>query len=263
LSTEDKPTEVVENTLTVPAETEQAKPEQAPPEDTGEAPKPKPGRFQQRISELVQARRKADDETRFWRDKALAAEQAAQPKAPKAEDYNGDVDRFENDRTQYLTEMSARQANISQIRAPELVAQREVERHDAEYQSVLEENWQSRVAEAQKDPNWAAVALSQSVPVDAVMGEFIKSIDRGPDVLFQLGKNPELAARISELPERAKIAELVRLELSLAAPKAKPVSNAPRPPDTVDGGSEGAGEDPEKMNADQWRTWRNKQVRRR
>lgn len=234
-----------------------------PPTDTGDEAKPKKGRFQERISELTAARRKAEEEARYWRDQAVKAQDAPPPKPPTLADVDGDFDKLTEAQNAYMAQGIERAGTLALAKIPEVQAQRTVERVDAEYQAALAENWQARVAEAKKDPNWEKVALRTDLPVDQSMGEYIQSADRGPELLFHLGQNPALAAQIQALPTTQKIAELVRLELSLTAPKAKPVSNAPPPPSPVGGDIEGSGEDPEKMSPDQWRVWRSKQIRRR
>jgi hypothetical protein len=238
-------------------------PETPPPTDTGDEAKPRKGRFQERISELTSARRKAEEETRYWRERAEKAQTAPLSDPPTLAAYDHDVERFTDAQTQWLSERLAKEVVVQQSRVPEAVAQRAVESNDAEYQQVLDENWQGRLAEAKKDPNWEKVALRQDLAVDAPMGEYIKSAERGPELLFHLGSNPAVAAQIAALPMTQKIAALVKVELSLLKPQGKPVSNAPPPPSTVDGDGEGAGEDPERMSPDQWRAWRNKQIRRR
>jgi hypothetical protein len=237
-------------------------PEVIPPTDTGDE-KPKKGRFQERISELTAARRKAEEDARFWREKAEQAQSAPLSEAPTLAKFDNDFDRFTEAQTQWLSDRVAKEAVVQQARVPEGVAQRAVESSDTEYRQLLDENWTHRIEEAKKDPNWEKVALRPDLAVDSSMGEYIKSADRGPELLFHLGSNPTLAAQIASLPPTQKIAALVRAELALSTPKGKPVSNAPPPPSTVDGDGEVAGDDPERMSPDQWRAWRNKQIRRR
>lgn len=76
-------------------------------------------------------------------------------------------------------------------------------------------------------------------------------------VLHQLGKNPDEAARVMNLPLPRMAVELAKL--ATAAPKAKPVSNAPPPVRPVDGGSRVL-DDPERMSMDEWVAWRSKQL---
>lgn len=64
-------------------------------------------------------------------------------------------------------------------------------------------------------------------------------VDAGPKLLYHLAKNPDVAEKIAELEPRRQVAELVKLEETLAKPEAKTKSSAPKPPTPVGSGKAG------------------------
>lgn len=82
---------------------------------------------------------------------------------------------------------------------------------------------------------------------------------KGPEVAFHLGSNLDVAERIFALPPVQRARELTKLEFQVEALEPKLVSDAPDPIKPL-GNSETIQSDPDKMTADEWRTWRNKQI---
>lgn len=75
----------------------------------------------------------------------------------------------------------------------------------------------------------------------------------GPNLLYHLASNPEVAERISEFSSIRQIAELGKLEEKLTAP-AKKTSSAPAPANHVNTAKTGS-KDPAKMNQVEFRAW--------
>jgi hypothetical protein len=62
------------------------------------------------------------------------------------------------------------------------------------------------------------------------MGEVITEMDNGPEVLYYLGKNPDIASQLSQLPPLSAARELGRIEAKiLNKPSGEKVSKAPSP----------------------------------
>lgn len=89
--------------------------------------------------------------------------------------------------------------------------------------------------------------------------ETVIEMPDGHKILYAIGKDPELAEKISKLSPARQALEVGRLEASLKKPVAKPVSNAPAPIKPVDTGSR-ASDDPEKMSMEEFVVWREKET---
>lgn len=87
-------------------------------------------------------------------------------------------------------------------------------------------------------------------------------MDDAHKVIYQLGKNPDEAARILAMPPIQQGRELERLALKAAQPAARAVSNAPNPITPVDS-TTSAGKDPSKMSTAEWMAWRTKNANTR
>lgn len=88
-------------------------------------------------------------------------------------------------------------------------------------------------------------------------------MDDAHQVIYQLGKNPEEAARILALPPIQQGRELERIAAKAAqAPAPKPVSKAPQPITPVDSVA-AAEKAPSKMTTAEWMEWRNKTAKTR
>ena len=84
--------------------------------------------------------------------------------------------------------------------------------------------------------------------------------EKGPELLYALGKNPAESARIAALPPLQAAIELGKLETTLSQPARKTQTSAPEPVAPITGGSGSQTLDPERMTADEWRLWREKQI---
>lgn len=121
----------------------------------------------------------------------------------------------------------------------------------AQGQAQVAKQWTEREETFQKaTKDYAEVVGSYA---DGELGDLhqatrtaISESERGPELLYHLAKNPDVAARISELSPLRQVAELGKLEDKLTAP-AKRTTNAPDPIRPV--GSRASGQkDLEKMS---------------
>jgi len=95
--------------------------------------------------------------------------------------------------------------------------------------------------------------------MDLDLAEQIFDMEKGPEVAYHLGAHLDEAERIFALSPVQRARELTKLEFQVEALKPKMVSGAPDPISPL-GNSETVQTDPDKMTADEWRIWRNKQV---
>lgn len=112
-------------------------------------------------------------------------------------------------------------------------------------------------------PDWgAAVQTLDALGISNEQVSALLGMDDAHKVIYNLGKNPEEAARILSLPAVQQGRELERLALKASQPAAKAVSRAPAPITPVD--SNVSGEvDPSKMSMDEWVKWREKTAKTR
>jgi hypothetical protein len=95
----------------------------------------------------------------------------------------------------------------------------------------------------------------------------IHASDVGPELAYHLGKNPDVAAEISLLPERDAIRRMAFLEVELKAEKAKAkpntVSGAPPPPPKIPAGDAKIEKNPSDMTDAEFSKWRRRQIAQR
>lgn len=87
---------------------------------------------------------------------------------------------------------------------------------------------------AEKYDDFHEVALSNTLQVTAEMFNAAKGKNL-TDILYYLGKNPNVASRISSLSPVEQIKEIGKIESNLTTPPKKKTTNAPEPPKTVSG----------------------------
>lgn len=97
-----------------------------------------------------------------------------------------------------------------------------------------------------------------AVPVDPIMGELIAESEKAAEVAYYLGKNPQEAFEIRNLPPHLKGARIARIEQKVSLAPRK-VSTAPAPVPTVGGQSAPSARDPANMTMAEYAQWRKSQ----
>ena len=238
------------------AEAQQPEPEDAPA---------KPKGVQKRIDELTHNWRSAERDRDYWRDLAVrnqspapaqsekqSAQQSEPP--PTLESVGFDEAVYQQKMTEWV------QGSIE--------AQFQAREQQAQQGAAESERQQRQQAFQQKAGSFAAdkadyydVAHNPSLPVSDTMADAITLMDDGPQVLYHLGKNPQEAARISQLPSNLQALELGRLEARLSMPQPKTASSSPPPIKPLSAGGESVTKSPDEMTTKEWLDWRNKQLR--
>jgi thioester reductase-like protein len=153
-----------------------------------------------------------------------------------------------------LLAFSRQQAQASS-KAQEVVEQRR--------QSAIAQEWQAKVAEAREQlPDFDAVAFREDVVISDAVRDALLDSDMGARLAYHLGKNPDIAVRLSMLPPVSVAREIGRMEVQLSSQPAVSPTKAPEPPSPVKG-SQKAEKDPDKMTEAEWFAWREKQLRSR
>jgi len=267
MSTEDLPGEID----TTPSHDANAESSTAPGADTNveasatETPEKKPNRVQERINQLTREKHEQRQENTDLKARLEALEQA-KPEvktearvAPNEDDFDSLQD-YHTANAQYYADVSgdAAQAKVTaadsanKATATQNARQAELEAKKAGFEEKLagiRDNFE----------NFEEVAYGNTQFMDLDLAEQLFDLDKGPEVAYHLGSHLDEAERIFALSPVQRARELTKLEFQVEALKPKVVSDAPDPISPL-GNSETVQTDPDKMTADEWRVWRNKQI---
>ncbi len=220
---------VEEETVEVDAETESIENEAGEQQESepSESSPEKPNKTQDRIDKLTRNRREAERDRDYWRDQALRnqqdnpAQKKPKPEAlKKLEDFDYDEEKYQ----EYLFDAAQQNAVDEAKRAlKEEIDQRSARDRMASFRDK-EKSFSRNAAD------YAEIAGNPDLPVNDSMAETIRDMDNGPEVLYHLGKNIDIADSISRLSPLAAARELGRIEERLSSQiKSKTVSDAPKP----------------------------------
>jgi hypothetical protein len=232
---------------------EQAKGESE--QDRDEAGRFKP-KIQKRIDELTHARYAAEREAARWRSIAESYKAGA---APQAHEYASDDDYEAALRQHQITE-AARQATAEQ-------AKEAANRYQQDADSTTDATYNERVREAvTRIPDFVDVVSKAEIQITHEMQAALKGSAHGPDIVYELAKNPAEAQRIASLPAAQMYMALGAMEATAAAkaygaPSAAPApvartTSAPPPAATTDMGAAPPNTDPSKMPMEEYIAWR-------
>lgn len=136
-----------------------------------------------------------------------------------------------------------KKSEADQQKAKEEAAKAEVDR--------TAKAWAERTTEfAKTNPDFEEVAKNEAVQITPTMGMAILHSEKGPDLAYHLGKNPELAAKIAALPAAQQLMQLGVLEHSLSQPPK--TTTAPDPITPIKGGNTPAPKAPSEMSMDEY-----------
>lgn len=243
------------------AEQQEAEPSESSTENTEEETGKKDGSsFQKRIDELTGKYRDTERDRDYWKLQAESLKQAQPEPEPVAPGKTlADFDYDEKQFSEYVFNQAREQA----LNAAKAETTREQQiRKQAEFKS-------KETIFSEEAPDYFQVTRNPQLRVTQEMATVIQDSPKGSEVLYKLGKNPELAAQIAELPPLAMAREIGYLEATLPkVSKKPPISKAPPPPPKV----KGAGEvttiratDPnsDKLSTEEWFKRRQKQLAKR
>lgn len=229
-------------------------------EHTEEQPaevKPKKG-IEKRFSELT-ARAKAAEQYAARLEHMLERfQQPAQPPQPEQPQGKPTREQFDYDEDRYLEALTdwKLQERLQRQQEESYKRQREVESHrrQQDYSTRVEK---TNVAGMTKYGDYDAVVLENpELVVTNIMADAMTMTDVGADIAYHLGKHPQEAQRISQLPPQAQILEIGYLATKLKTPAPKRTTSAPPPIEAV--GARGVAEfDPEKLSTKEWIKLRN------
>ena len=253
---EEVETEEVETVDTETDETEETEDGEA--EAKAEEPEPeksstsKKDGFQKRIDEITKIRRELERDRNYWRELAESKQVAPDPVEP-----GKSLADFEYDEGKYATYLT----DLAKVDA-----KAEVDRQlDSDRQARSRADFSSKEADFSENlDDYHIVTRSNDLKITEPMLAVMQGADKGPDILYYLGKNPDVAERLAAMPPGAMAMELGRIEVTkLVKEKPSTVSTAPKPVPKIAAVSSKVTVDPVKMSDTQFRKWRQKQIANR
>ena len=230
-ATEVEPTEVVE---------ERSEPEIEKIEQE-EKPKANP-KLERRFSEITKQREEARKEAQREREarealeaRLAALEKQSVPQAPKV-DEEPQPSQF-NDAFEYAKAL----AEYTADKRIEEMKRQEAEAKVAQERQKVIESWANKVQKAKEVlPDFDDIVSSSDVVVNDDIRDAILESDVGPQILYHLAENDDVAKRISGLSAKQALREIGKLEARFEAkekPEPTPIvrSKAPTPIQPIKG----------------------------
>jgi hypothetical protein len=148
---------------------------------------------------------------------------------------------------------------VSAAEEAEKVAKTRVQDVTAQEEAHIAREWQGQVADARaRYADFDAVALNPEVKLSQSVARMVATSETGADLAYHLGKNPAIAAELSELAARNPVEaarRIGRIEAGLSLPKPRTETNAPAPISPVKGQA-AASRDPSKMSFAEFKAYR-------
>lgn len=256
----------VEGVEAEPAPVETAEGAEAPAEQEGEGRARSPRGFeaerlklnarleaeQKQTAKLVEALTKAQDTI-----KTLAPERVEEaPPAPEPKpqrDTFSDPDAYEAALIEWASEQAAAsvEKKLEAKRKEEADKQALTERQKSNDELV--QTYRERSEAFTKDhPDYAEVTGRDDIEISMAMSHAILNSEKGPDLAYFLGKNPDEAARIAALAPTKAVYELGRLEAKLSAAPAPRPTPKPDPIKPLGSTSPAANYDPNEAGMDDY-----------
>ena len=217
-----------------PEQTVEAQPDSPPePADSDSDERTKP-RSQERIEQLSGDNRALRESAEYWREQALVKAQPA-PEPPK-EDPMPTMEAHDFDQDKWAQAYTSWADRRAKENAKDVVTTQMQAQTAAAEQNAILAGWQDRASQfTEQHPDFEAIAYAPTVQITPDMFAVMQESEKGPDLAYHLGKNPDKAARIARMRPQAQAAALGRLEAEIVAPKPQP-SGAPEPPNPIGGG---------------------------
>jgi hypothetical protein len=226
----ESPAEPVAEESSEPVEAvEQSEPEEAEAEAKQEGERKQNPKLERRFSEITKQREEARKEAQQERqarqalEQRLAAlEQQGQPQRANPVDEKPQPSQF-SDAFEYAEALAEYTADkrIAEMK------QQEAQAKQAEQQQKVIQTWAKKVEEAKANlPDFDDIVASSDVVVNDDIRDAILESDVGPQILYHLAENDDIAKRIAGLPPKAALREIGRLEARFET-KAEPEKTAP------------------------------------
>lgn len=219
-----------------------------------EQPKPaKRGGFQKKIERLTREVAERDRLIQLLANNTTKGQAKDQP-APSQVD--SDAPPKADDFDSYEDYITAKARHTVQQELKRDAAERQKQEGEAKFNEVQTQfaGRLEKASEVYADFDDAMENL-QGLPAHPMVATALMQSEKGVDVLYWLGTNPEEAARIHKMHPLAQVREIGRIEATLSQPAARKVTQAKAPPTTLKGGGT-AKKDPNAMSMDEYVAWR-------
>lgn len=240
-------------------ENDQGKQQEGKVEGQEQADRDEKGQFrskiQKRFDELTHARHAAEREAARWR--AIAEGRQAEA-APQAHEFATDAD-YETALRRHEAREAARETAAEQ-------AKQAAQHYEQDAAGATDALYNARVQDTiSRIPDFAEVVGKADIQITNDMMQALKGSAHGPDIVYQLAKNPVEAQRIASLPSAQMYMALGAMEAAASvnskapAPAAAPAARttgAPPPAKTTDLGAAPPNTDPSKMSYEEFKAWR-------
>ena len=217
-----------------PAEDDQSE------EQKSEAAKRRERRKAQREAEQRELREAQEAAEKAKSDAERIKAAVAALKEPKQADYP-DFESYQAALTAFHVGKGMDQRQIQSLEEAAKAKHEHTQALKAAQQQADAQNWAAQVAEArEKYPDFEeAMQVARNARyVSQELSEMIVGSDIGADVAYFLGKNPDVAQRLSAMTDPVSMARaLGQVEARLSDPQPKTVSTAPAPINPVKGKS--------------------------
>lgn len=222
--------------------------------------KPKGDSVQKRIDELTRKRREAERDREYWREQAMKKE--PEKPAEAVEEPLKTLADFDYDESAYQQHLFAK-ASEKAVSEAQKVLKAEQSQQTAQQKIAAFRSKENEFAKSVDD--YMDVARSDSLPVTQAMADVVTEMENGPEVLYYLGKNPDLADEIAHLPPLAAARELGRIEARMQAQdkEGKKVSEAPKPTPKIAAAEPAISKSVDDMSQKEFNEYRRKQIAKR
>ena len=216
----------------------------SPPADA----EPQRNRASERIAELVAERTAAKEAAEYWR--GVATQNTSTPEPTAQPTPQPTLEQFDHDTDKWAAAYSVWSDQRVQAVAKAQVGQAMREQDAANEAEASRARWQDKSSDfAEKHPDFAAVVGNPTLKITQDMLSVFQDSEKGPDIAYHLGKNPDVAAKLARLPKNKMALAIGRLERDISTPKPQP-TNAPEPPTPI--GGQAPETDIANMEIDDW-----------
>lgn len=229
----------------------------------------KPNRVQKRIDQVVRERedeRRKNEALQREIDELKKGKSENQDKPTKEpvesdfdtyDEYLDALDKFDNDQAESDDKSDKKDDKKGD---EDQEAQAELTESQKTAMAIIKE----QVESADKPEDFESVALNPEVPITGDMLEALAECDDPTKVMYHLGQNKDLAAKIAESSPAQQMREIAKLDLTVDSKPPKPTKTTQAPdPITPVKGSDSQQKNPADMSQSEYEAWANKRERER
>jgi preprotein translocase subunit SecD len=225
---EDEQVESTENEATDQAVETDEEVSESSTDNNGEevdttANEPKKSGVQERIDELTAKRYQAEREAEYLREQLAKVQKPEQPQQKPQNTQPPQLDQYE-DYDSYI--VAKAKYELKQEQAEQMQAYREQQRKEQYDETVRKFSTRSNEART-KYSDYDQVIQKAYVPPNSAMEQAILLSEKGADVAYYLGKHPDEAQRIAQMPAMQAVMEMARVEMKLSQPRKQTNAQAP------------------------------------